>query len=177
MESFGVLYARYFPKVFQTCLAYSGNHDDAFDLAHDIILKAFNKIDSFKGNSSFSTWLFSITRNHCVSYLSRRKRAVHEDVKLVFNQLSEDTDREEFEERLYKEKIIGELGKFLNQLPDSDQRMLELKYAGKYSVKDLQKEFGLSSSAVKMRLLRSRQKVEKVIKGLPVHDSGQLQYA
>jgi len=62
-------------------------------------------------------------------------------------------------------------------LPEKDKRMLELKYHQNYSVKDLQKEFGLSASAVKMRLMRSRQRVEHAINILPVSDSSQLKYA
>lgn len=176
-KSFGLLYQRYFHKVFQTCYSYSRNQDDAFDLAQDVLLKAFDKIHSFEGNSSFSTWLFSITRNHCISYLSKKNRVVYEDVNFAMDHLADDTHPDWLEERLNKEKMVGELGNLLCLLPEQDKQLLELKYHQNYSVKDLQEAFGLSASAVKMRLMRSRQRVEHAINRFHVPERSELKYA
>jgi RNA polymerase sigma factor (sigma-70 family) len=162
-NGFAALYTKYFPKVFHTCYSYSRNHDDAFDLAQDAMIKAFSKIGTFEGTSTFSTWLFSITRNHCLSYISSRNKTVHEDVSLAYGLQADGSDAEEYEERLHMETMECEMSRYLSLLPSDDQRMLELKYHQNYSIKDLQKEFRLSASAVKMRLLRSRQKTELIL--------------
>ena len=173
-ESIGSLYKKYFPKVYHTCYIYSGNHDDAFDLAQDVLMKTFSRIDSFEETSTFSTWLFSITRNHCLSHLSRRKKELCEDVEMAHHLQADDMDAEEFEERLSREAVESEMGKYLSILPLNDKRILELKYRYNFSIKDLQREFGLSASAIKMRLLRSRQKAEQVIKSNKVQFYSQL---
>ena len=161
-ESFGQLYRKYFPKVYHTCFSYFGNRDDAFDVTQDIVMKVYAKIDSFEGNSTFSTWLFSIAKNHCLSFISRRKNELHMDQDQEFAQLFDESGPEELEVRQRREDMENDMGKYLEILPLSDQRMLELKYRFNYSINELQREFGISASAVKMRLLRSRQKVEKV---------------
>lgn len=157
-EGIGALYKKYFPKVLHTCYSYTGSKEDAFDLAQDIFIKVLTKIETFKGASAFSTWLYSITRNHCLSHVSHQKSEVYEDFEQACQILAENTEAEEFERRMQMESIEQEIGNCLCLLPPLDQRMLVLKYHQNYSIKDLQKEFGLSASAVKMRLLRSRQR-------------------
>ena len=70
---------------------------------------------------------------------------------------------EELENREKKEQLELELKQFIDLLPENDKKMLELKYFHKFSVKDLQKEFNLSASAVKMRLFRARQRIEQIL--------------
>ena len=49
VNSLGILYSRYYNKVFNKCLSFAKNYDDAFDLTQEVLLKAFKKIDTFKG--------------------------------------------------------------------------------------------------------------------------------
>jgi len=162
-QSLGEIYKRYYSKVYHTCFSYTKNHDDAFDLAQDVMLKVFNNIEAFEGKSTFSTWLFSITRNHCLSKISKKKMLYYEDIQAAHNLIAEELCPEELANREKKEQLELELKQYLDLLPENDKRMLELKYFQRYSVKDLQKEFNLSASAVKMRLLRARQRIEQII--------------
>ena len=162
-QSLGELYKKYYPKVYQSCFSYTRNHDDAFDLAQDVMLKAFTNIEAFEGKSSFSTWLFSITRNHCLSMISKKRNLYFEEFHIAFDLIAEELSSEELENRAWKEQTELQLQKYLDLLPLKDKRILELKYFYKCSIKDLQKELNLSASAVKMRLLRARQKIEQII--------------
>lgn len=161
--SLGLLYSKYFSKVYQTCYTYSRNRDDAFDLAQDVLMKAFGNLASFKGGSAFSTWLYSIARNHCINQLAKQRGIHNEGVEVAFEVQEEEPDHEELLERIRREELESELDRTLSLLPLIDKRMMELRYHQNYSVKALQKEFNLSASAVKMRLLRARQKVEQIL--------------
>ena len=161
-RSLGLLYERYYSKVYHQCLSYSRNHEDAFDLAQDILMKAFSNLETFSGKSRFSTWLFSITRNHCISQAVKSNRRSSEDLSLRQFLLAEATDGEDYEERCRMEDMELRLKDYLVQLSDDDRKILELKYLHNYSVKDLQNEFILSASAIKMRLLRARNKIEQI---------------
>lgn len=159
----GILYTRYYSKVYYKCLSFSRNQDAAFDMAQDILMKAFSNIESFKGSSRFSTWLYSITSNHCISIAAKSKNECRLDEGSEYNIIVDDIDDEGFKARQNREDIELKIDDFLMQLPENDGKMLDLKYRRDYSVKALQREFNLSASAVKMRLLRARKKMEQII--------------
>jgi RNA polymerase sigma factor (sigma-70 family) len=154
--SMGVLYDRYSKKVYHKCLSYLKNQDDAYDVSQDILLKAFEKIHTFKGNSSFSTWLFSITTNHCIECVRKqtknRTTAITEQHEIA----DEVSDYKEMELIDKKEAVIKTL---VLEMPKEDRDILLMKYEQGISVKQMQDQFNLSASAIKMRLMRSRQKV------------------
>ncbi|MFU8844639.1 MAG: sigma factor, partial [Bacteroidales bacterium] len=60
-ELYEILYSRYFRKVREKCFTLLKKSRLADEFAEDILSKAFEKLDSFKGNSSFSSWLYAIT--------------------------------------------------------------------------------------------------------------------
>ena len=65
------LLARYRRPVYIWCYRYAGDHDRALDLSQDVLLSAWQKLETFAGRSKFSSWLFSITRNRCLNEVRR----------------------------------------------------------------------------------------------------------
>ena len=61
------LFRRHHVKVARWCLSFTSDRESAADLAQDICAKAYQNLSSFRGKSKFSTWLFSIARNHCLN--------------------------------------------------------------------------------------------------------------
>ena len=167
VDSFAVIYENYYAKIYHTCYQYAKNREDALDWTQDIMLKISESLSGFAGRSSLSTWIFSITRNHCISKLERRNRFHFSDISVASALAADLPNHDEFEDRLQKEARELVLGEYLARLPESDRRFLELKYFGNYSVRDLQDEFKLSASAVKMRLQRARQKAGQVFTARP----------
>src|SRR5437588_10446121 len=62
---FGALYSEHSPPIYYLALRFLGDPQKAEDAAHDVFLKAFRKMDQFRGESSWRTWLYRITINHC----------------------------------------------------------------------------------------------------------------
>jgi RNA polymerase sigma-70 factor (ECF subfamily) len=58
-----VLYARWYPKVAAWCLRLSGDREEAADLAQEVFLRVHGRLSSFRGESRFSTWLYTVTRS------------------------------------------------------------------------------------------------------------------
>ncbi|WP_075589820.1 RNA polymerase sigma factor [Labilibacter marinus] len=160
-NSIETIYSRYYLKVFNKCLSFTQNPDDAFDFTQDIFIKAFSKKNAFKGNSQFSTWLYSITFNHCVSSMKRKKKNRTESYESIPSFISDENDMEMIEDRQFREEREALLFKALDEIPEQDKILLELKYQNNYSVKQIETELNLSKSAIKMRLMRARQKVGK----------------
>src|SRR5437764_8531011 len=66
------LFRRHHGRVALWCLRLTGDRESAADLAQEVFIKAFRNLDSFRGESKFSTWLYSIARNHCFNEIKSR---------------------------------------------------------------------------------------------------------
>ena len=66
------LFHRHHTRVAAWCLRMTGDTSSAADLAQDVFIKAFQRLDSFRGDSKFTTWLYAIARNHCMDEIRSR---------------------------------------------------------------------------------------------------------
>ncbi len=73
-EAFGDLVAPFEDRVYGLAYRMSGNREDAYDLAQEAFLKAYRALARFKGQSSFSTWLYRVVSNTCLDQIRRQKR-------------------------------------------------------------------------------------------------------
>lgn len=153
---FGILYDRFSKNIYNKCYSFVNNEDEAKDLTQDIFLKLFVKLSSFKGNSKFSTWVYSFTYNHCVNYVTRSPFKKHE-VRLT-DTYKIDNYSEEIE--MIDNDYSGEkLNIALNKISADDRSILLLKYQDDLTIKNLMNLMGISSSAVKMRIKRARERL------------------
>ncbi|WP_020597102.1 RNA polymerase sigma factor [Spirosoma panaciterrae] len=152
------LYERYCDKVYRKCLSFTKDPVRAEDLTHDIFLKLVIKLGSFREQAKFSTWLYSITYNYCTDQIrtqNMRKEVYMDDgwERLDVQQEDDLGDLAEMEAK--------QLERALHQLPPEEQSMLLMKYQDDISIRDIANINGLTESAVKMRLKRSRDKLRK----------------
>ena len=156
---FKVLYERYALMVYNKCLSFSNNNYEAEDLCQDIFLKLLDKIKTFKGNSKFSTWLYSFTYNHCVNYYHRNKFKKYEMNTQHIEQLCEDTSKENLDDDSNQTLQLERLTIVLGLIPRDDKEILISKYQDFKSIKDLMKLHNVGESAIKMRLKRAKEKL------------------
>jgi RNA polymerase sigma-70 factor (ECF subfamily) len=69
MDAFEELYRQHTRRVYSLVARMIGSQSEAEDLLQDVFFLAFRKLDSFKGDSAFSTWLYRLAVNHCLDYL------------------------------------------------------------------------------------------------------------
>jgi RNA polymerase sigma-70 factor (ECF subfamily) len=67
------LFRRYNRKIYLWCFNYTHDTEEAVDLTQDIFIKLFKNIGQFSGLSKFSTWVYQITRNHCLGELTKKR--------------------------------------------------------------------------------------------------------
>ena len=154
-ELFELLYHRYFKKVRDKCFSFLKDSNLSEEFANDILTKAYEKIHGFKGNSSFSSWLYSITYNYCIDYL-RAKKKLHYPEWNSSNEIPEIIDESEtdFEEASYENLLtIFEL------IHPEEKVLLLMKYQDNLPIKSIAKTLRISDDAVKMRLKRARSRV------------------
>ena len=91
MEACDALIRQFQERIYATIYHMTSNHEDAADLAQITFIKAIRKIQKFKGQSSFFTWLYRIAVNNTINFIrSKRKRVI-----LSINQMDEEYDRGE----------------------------------------------------------------------------------
>ena len=156
---FKVLYERYIFKVFNTCLSFSNNNQEAEDICQDIFLKLLDKIHTFNGTSKFSTWLYSFTYNHCVNYFHRNKFNKFEKITSNIEQMCDEVIVQSSDEDLIQMLKLEKLNEALELIPFEDKQILMLKYHEFKSVKDLMDLHNVGESAIKMRLKRAKEKL------------------
>jgi RNA polymerase sigma factor (sigma-70 family) len=152
------LYERYADKVYHKCISFVKDGAKAEDLTHDIFLKLIFKLGTFKEDAKFSTWLYSITYNHCMDQLRTNKKRgeVYQDEPL---EIPDDVDLNLIFDG---DDVQAEnLKAALDHLTVDEKGILFMKYMDDLSIRDIADIFKVTESAVKMRLLRSRTKLRK----------------
>ncbi|RZK34927.1 MAG: sigma-70 family RNA polymerase sigma factor [Hymenobacter sp.] len=156
-QYFERLYERYCDKVYRKCLSFTKDPVKAEDLTHDIFLKLIVKLGGFKEQSKFSTWLYSITYNYCTDHVRSptRRNEIYMDegwerVEAVDDDMAEIAEME-----------AQRLNYALEQMPPDERTLLLMKYQDDVSIRELADVNGLTESAVKMRLKRSRDRLRK----------------
>src|SRR6266704_2872182 len=76
LESYDQLVKRYQERIYATVYHMTSNHEDANDLAQEAFIKAFHALKSFKGGSSFYTWVYRIAVNKAINFLKQRKNRI-----------------------------------------------------------------------------------------------------
>jgi RNA polymerase sigma-70 factor (ECF subfamily) len=71
-ELFNQIFRRYQTRIGFWCYRFTRDREAAGDLAQDIFLKAYRRFHTFRSDAKLSTWLFTITRNHCIDAVSKR---------------------------------------------------------------------------------------------------------
>lgn len=152
---FEVLYSRYRKKVLDKCFSFVKSADLAAELAEDIFSKVFEKLPSFKQKSSFSSWLYAITYNHCIDYLREKKR-LHYPSWNKENEIPEIIDEsDEHLADINYENMVS----ILELIHPEEKALLLMKYQDDLSIKDISKALRISENAAKMRLKRARTRV------------------
>jgi len=159
MQYIEVLYDRYSQKVYRKCLSFVKQPSIAQDITHDIFIKVYMNLGSYRSQSRFSTWLYSITYNYCIDFLRKGKKQKMVSMENQ-SQAMESLEDDEPEELPYIE--IDRLTKIMDQISSEEKMILLMKYKDGMSIKDIKEVFEISESATKMRIKRAKEKVRSI---------------
>ena len=154
-QCFETLYNRYVSKVYGRCLSMTKDSEKAQDFTHDIFIKVFGKLDAFQERSSFSTWLYSISYNYCADQLRLAKRLTMSPLET-----SDKLDFADSQDDQLQEDAHQVVQQVLATLSVNERDLLTLKYEDGLSIEEIAQIYCIKPSAVKMRLKRSRDKVQ-----------------
>ena len=160
-RAFGELVSRYESKVYSLALKMVRNPEDAEDVLQDTFLRAYRGIKSFKGNSTFSTWIYRITANSALMRLRKRQLPT---VSI------DDADEREAPiniadwapgpvEQMLNQETQAAMTEAIEALPPEFRQVFVLRDIEELSNAEVAEILDLSVAAVKSRLHRARLKV------------------
>ena len=158
-EIFAGLYDEFMPKVFRYIHYKVNDEQMTEDLTSTVFEKALVSFDRYSSNkAAFSTWIFSIARNTMIDYYRtnkmRQQVSLDEAVEMPSR---EPSPQEEVEKKAEQEYLKG----CLSRLPEDDQEIIRLKFAGEFNNRQIAKMLGLSESNVGVRLFRAVKKLRE----------------
>jgi RNA polymerase sigma-70 factor (ECF subfamily) len=148
-NAFSVLIDRYKHMVFTLALKIIKNREDAEEVAQDVFLKAYRVLETFKGDSKFSTWLYKIAYYKSLDYLKKNKRTVSTtqiDISDEYNIPSFDNALEAMEAVERKATIM----EALKELSEEDNVLSKIT--------------GVQANTIKVRIFRSRKRLAEILK-------------
>jgi len=170
--AFNDLVRKYEKQVYNFAYRLTGNYDDANDVAQDAFLRVFNAIGTFRGDSSFSTWLFRITTN---VFLDERKKAkAHPQTSLdEYLELGESSVARQIEDPSPTPEAVLEeseraqiLSKAVDDLPEYQRAMVTLYHTQQKSYEEIAEIMDLPIGTVKSRLNRARLALKEKLSGI-----------
>ncbi|MBR6603125.1 MAG: sigma-70 family RNA polymerase sigma factor [Clostridia bacterium] len=168
--AFGELVKKYEKMVYNLAYQYSGNREDAYDISQEVFIKAWRAIASFRGDCSFSTWLYRITKNAYLDYsmkLSRRETVSlgvtdedGEDKEIEIVSTDETTSPEKVAE---KNERAAALHLAISSLGDEHREIIVLREFEGYSYEDIAEMLSLELGTVKSRINRARKQIKNFL--------------
>jgi len=159
------LFRRHHVKVARWCLSVTGDRESAADLAQEICVKAYQNLSYFKGQSKFSTWLYSITRNHCLNAVRSRASAPQMDSdELVMNTLPDVSDSPLAEvERKQQADIARQL---INEtLEETEKAVFTMHFGEELPLDVITRMLNLTNaSGAKAYLVSAKRKLDRAAK-------------
>jgi RNA polymerase sigma-70 factor (ECF subfamily) len=149
------IYEEHGRAVYYLALRFLGDPARAEDATHDVFLKAFRKLDQFRGGSSLRTWLYRITINHCKNLVQtwhHRNVLPSADPSVWENMADHNTPL-----RVIETKELGErIQKTLDALPEEYRLMLLLVADEELSYEAVGELLGQTADSVRGKLYRAR---------------------
>lgn len=155
------LLGRYRERVYIWCLRYTRDHEQALDMAQEVLISAYRNLDSFGGRSQFGSWMFSIARNRCLSEMRRPSLLVDEDSDPDDRASGAAAPDQALENRLAEEELLELIQRCLDPV---EQQALWLRCFEKMPVDEITELLAITeASGARGTLQRARRKLRAAI--------------
>jgi RNA polymerase sigma-70 factor, ECF subfamily len=157
--AFDIIVERHRRSVYQLCYRFVGNHEDASDLSQDVFLRVYRGLGSFRGGSSFATWLYRIGVNACLNRIAARKPITEE----INARQHVDTRTESPSERVLREERGARVREAITQLPPKQRATLVLRMYQELSHEEIAEVLGSSVGAVKANFFHALGNLKRLL--------------
>jgi RNA polymerase sigma-70 factor, ECF subfamily len=162
-DLFAELFRRYHPRVTAWCYRITHDRSRALDLAQEVFFKAYRHARSFRGDARFSTWLYAITRNHCLTFIKKMAAdpvALGECMPPGLRDLTMEPDRD-----IERDQMNRRMWQIIDStLEPLEARVIALHYGYEIPLATITRKLELSNpSGAKAYVVNARRKLSRVI--------------
>ena len=155
-RAFEALYRLHIDKVYGLCLRMTGNVAEAEDCAQEAFIQAWNKLEKFRGDSAFSTWLHRIAVNSVLGRMRKAKREQERILAVVDNSPAPVTSADSGE--------LRDLSEAIERLPEGARHVFVLNAVYGYSHNEAASMLGIATGTSKAQLHRARRLLAQQLK-------------
>jgi RNA polymerase sigma-70 factor (ECF subfamily) len=160
-QAYAGLVNRYQNYVFTLALRMVKNREDAEEVAQDTFIKAYKYLADFRGNSKFTTWLYTIVNNTGISFLRKKKLTIHSlDDEKVFA-TADNIDSGMRANKIEQKSKVGMVNDAIGLLNPDDAQIITLFYKAEQSLEETAQVLGIEVNAAKVRLHRARTRLKE----------------
>jgi len=169
LSAYDELVRRYQERIYNTVYHMTSNHEDANDLAQEVFIKAYQALKSFKGESSFYTWIYRIAVNRTINFLKQNGRRRHLSLNDIDSQVEHDFFLTSLvsSETPYRNVKLAELQEKLNtamsQLSEVHRMVVTLHDVQGISHEEIGKIMDCNVGTVRSRLYYARQQMQAML--------------
>jgi RNA polymerase sigma-70 factor (ECF subfamily) len=173
--AFNELILRYEKRIYNYAFRLSGSYDIANDIASDTFLRVYNSLGSFRGDSSFITWLFRIVTNIYLDFKKRERSRPAQSLDEII-ELGEASVTVQVEDHAPTPPQLAEAGErtemlqsAINSLPDYQRMMIVMYHTDGQSYEEIAAALDLPIGTVKSRLNRARLSLREILEPIQEH--------
>jgi len=160
-QAYAGLVSRYQSYVFTLALRFTKNREDAEEVSQDIFIKAYRSLADFRGASKFSTWLYTIVNNTCITFLRKKKLETHSlDNEKVF-EVADSHDSGLRANLVEQKSRVAMVTKAITMLGPDDAEITTLFYKGEQTLEEIAQILGLETNTAKVRLHRAKERLKE----------------
>jgi len=163
-QAASMLLGRYRQRVYIWCLRYVSDHEQALDMAQEVLLSAYRNLGSFGGRAQFGSWIFSIARNRCLSELRRPSLLMDEETDPDDRASGQVLPDQDLENRLAEEELLELIRVRLDAV---EQQAVWLRCFEKIPVDEITRMLGIEeASGARGVLQRARRKLRAALEDM-----------
>lgn len=160
-NAYAELVNRYRGYVFTLVMRMLKSREDAEEVAQDVFIKAYRSLADFRGESKFSTWLYTITNTTCITFLRKKKLDIHSlDNEKVFEVA--DSKDSGFKANMIEQKSrVNMVNEAIAMLNPDDAEIITLFYKAEQNLEEIARVLRIETNAAKVRLHRARARLKE----------------